>query len=350
MPRRPAPGPLDVAFSLILHRAMPFSPPGRHAAMRARLGWGPNRPVSQSEAGGLVGLSHQRVAQLERRVLDVLVVTGPPPSLLLALEVLRDRAPCTSAVAALALYTERVTGEVFHPAGVLVAAAAAGAACSVEMAALEAGRTAVVPVGSSTRQAAVAAAACRRLAGIGVLRLSRLFSEEGTLSELEAEAALHGVHRVGRTGDVLWWRDDRSSMLVRPVQRMLAALGPLPVERLVHGVARNWRYRRRDAVPDAESLTAYLECQLAYRHGRDGRWELSGLSGTETAELLLLEDRVVLRLLRGSLSGEASRRELLTALAATGYAPSGLPLLIGTSPLLVRVGSGRYALTATGLD
>lgn len=346
MPRRPAPGPLDVAFSLILHRALPFSPRSRHEALRARLGWGPDRPVGQREAGARIGLSHQRLAQLERRVLDVLAATGPPPSLDRALELLVEKAPCTSAVAATALYAERVTGEVIHPAGVLVAAAAAGAACRVEITALAAGRTAVVPVGSSTRQAAVAAAASRRLAGIGVLRLSRLLAEEGTLSEVEAEAALLGAHRVGRTGDVLWWRDDRSSMLVRPLQRMLAALGQLPIERLVDGVARNWRYRRRDAVPDRDALTAYLAAQPAYRQGRDGRWALSGFSRTETAELLLPEDQAALRLLWGRPSREASRRELLAALASIGYARSGLPLLIGTSPLLVRVGSGRYALTA----
>ncbi len=179
MPRTPAPGPLDVALSLILHRALPFSPPARHDAIGARLGWGPEPPVSQSEAGARVGVSHQRVAQLERRVLDVLAATGPPPSLLLALELLADRAPCTSAVAALALYTERVTGEVIHPAGVLVAAAAAGAVVPVEMATMAAGRTAVVPVGSSARQSELVAAANRRLAGIGVLRLSRLLEEEG---------------------------------------------------------------------------------------------------------------------------------------------------------------------------
>jgi len=75
---------------------------------------------------------------------------------------------------------------------------------------------------------------------------------------VEVEAAFLGAHRVGRTGDVLWWRYDRSSMLVRPLQRMLAAFGQLPVERLVDGVAtRNWRYRRREDVPDSHALTAY---------------------------------------------------------------------------------------------
>ncbi len=42
---------------------------------------GAQPPFGQREADALVGLSDQRVAQLERRVLDLLAATGPPPSL-----------------------------------------------------------------------------------------------------------------------------------------------------------------------------------------------------------------------------------------------------------------------------
>jgi len=340
MPATPAPGPLDVAFSLILHRALPFSPRGRHGAIRARLGWGPQPPVGQREAGALIGLSHQRLAQLEHRVLDMLAATGPPPSLLLALQLLADRAPCESAMAALALYAEGITGEVIHPAGVLATAAAAGAASPVEMAALEEGRTAVVPAGSGARRAVLVALARRRVTEVGVARLGRLLPRVGPLSELEIDAALRSDERVGRTGDVLWGREDRGSMLVRPLERMLAALGSLPVEKLVDGVARRWRYRRPDDVPDAQALTAYLAGQGAYLREEDGRWSLAAPAAAE--ELLLPEDKAVIELIRDSPAGQVPRREIAAALVAAGYSPNSLTLLIGTSPVLLRVGHAWY--------
>lgn len=342
-PRTPAPGPLEVALSLVLHRALPFSSAKRHAAVRARLGWNPNPPIGQRAAGALIGLSHQRLAMLEHQVLDVLAATGPPQSLLRALDVLAEMAPCDSATAALALYTDRTTGEIIHPAGVLVAAGAAGVRAAVELVELAGRRTAVVPAGSAARRAAFIALARGRLAELGVLRLSRLLPEIGPLSDLEVDVALdhvRGGDRIGRTGDVLWWRDDTSSAVVRPLQRMLAGCGPLSAHSLAAGVARHWRYRKPDDAPDAQALDTYLAAQTAYRRGEGGRWSLRSPKTVDA--LLLPEDRAVIELIRTSPTGQVSRQHLVVAMAAAGYSLSGLPLLVGTSPLLVRVRYGWY--------
>ncbi len=342
MPRTPAPGPLDVALSLVLYRAVPFASSRRYGALQARLGWGPAPPVTQRNAAALLGVSPQRLAQLDDRVLDVLATTGPPPSVLRALDVLASMAPCESAQAALALYGEGVTGEIVHPAGVLVAAEAAGVRAPVEMLQLPERRTAVVPVGSAARRSELAAAARRRLKECGVVRLDRLLVEAPALSTLEVDAALGEAPGVGRTGDVLWWEHDATTPLVRPLQRMLAALGPLSAESLVAGVARHWRYRKPDSVPDAEALTVYLTGQPAYRRQEDGRWSLRW---PETAERLLLpEDRAVVELVGASATGQVSRRQVAGAMVAAGYSPNSLTVLIATSPLLVRVKLGHYAV------
>ncbi len=262
MPRTPAPGPLDVALSLVLHRALPFASAKRHAAVRARLGWGHNPPVGQRAAAGLLGLSHQRMAMLEHQVLDVLAATGAPLSLLRALDVLAELAPCDSATAALALYSQRTTGEIIHPAGVLVAADAAGLQTAVELVELAGRCTAVVPAGSAAQRAAFIALARRRLAELGVVRLSRLLPGFGPLSDLEVDVArdqVPGGGRIGRTGDVLWRQDDTSSAIVRPLQRMLAGCGPLTADSLAAGIAQHWRYRKPDNVPDRETLARLLQ-------------------------------------------------------------------------------------------
>lgn len=344
MPRTPAPGPLDVALSLVLHRAWPFASSERHAALRVRLGWGPDLPVGQREAGARIGVSHQRIAQFERRVFDVLAASGPPRALLKALGFLSRMAPCESAAAALALYVEGVTGEIVHPAGVLVAARAAGVPVLVEMLQLGNRRTAVVPAGSAARRTAFATLARRRLNEVGVVPLSRLLRETGALSEIEVDAALmeRGLpEKVGRSGDVLWGRKDASSAIMRPLQRMLAA-GPLTAESLAAGVARHWRYRKPDDVPDAESLNVYLAGQPSYRRQGDGRW---ALRSPETAEgLLLPEDQAVVELIRASPAGQAPRRQVAAAMVAAGYSPKSLTILIGTSPILVPIAVGRYGL------
>lgn len=146
VPSTPAPGPLDVALSLILHRAHPFAGTERHRLLRARLGWGPDAPLSQKATATAFALSHQRVAQLERWVRDLLAATGPPPSVVRAMELLAAMAPCGGAEAALALYMERLTREVVHPGGVLVAARAAGLAVRLELIRYDDLRTAVVPI------------------------------------------------------------------------------------------------------------------------------------------------------------------------------------------------------------
>lgn len=345
MPRAPAPGPLDVALSLILHRALPFASAKRHAAVRARLGWGHNPPVGQRAAGARIGLSHQRLAMLEHQVLGVLKATGPPPSLLQALDILVERAPCDSATAALALYSERITRDIIHPAGVLIAADAAGVEAAVEFVELSNLRTVVVPAGRAARRAALVALAKGCLANLGVVRLSQLLPEIGPLSDLEVDTArdqVRGGERIGRTGDVLWRRDDTSSAIVRPLQRMLAGCGPLSVESLAAGVARHWRYRKRDDVPDAEALDVYLASQPAYIQEASGRWSLH--SPKPADELLLPEDRAAIEAVRTSMTGQVARRHLVEAMVAAGYSRKGLPLLVGTSPLLVRVRYGWYSL------
>jgi len=345
MPRTPAPGPLDIALSLILHRALPFASGKRHAAVRARLGLGQDPPISQRAAGARIGLSHQRMAMLEHQVLDVLAATGPPLSMLRALDVLAEVAPCDSATAALALWCERTTEEIIHPAGLLVAADAAGLQPAVELVELAGRRTALVPAGSAAQRAAFIALARRRLAEVGVVRLSRLLQGVGPLSDLEVDVArdqVRGGERVVRNGDVLWWGDDTSSAIVRPLQRMLAGCGSLTADSLAAGIAQHWRYRKPDDVPDREALDVYLAGQPAYRRMAGGRWSLRS---PETAdELLLPEDRAGIGVIRTSPTGHVARRQLVEAMVAAGYSGKGLPLLIGTSPLLVRVGYGWYGL------
>lgn len=344
IPQTPAPGPLDVALSLVLNRALLFAAAKRHAAVQARLGWGQNPPIGQRAAGALIGVSHQRLAMLERQVLDILAATGPPPSLVRALAVLTELAPCDSATAALALYTQRITKEIIHRAGVLVAAEAAAVQAAVELVDYGGRHTAVVRAGSAARRTEFIRLARRRLAELGVVRLSRLLAETGPLSNLEVDVARDhvGFERIGRTGDVLWWRDDTSSAVVRPLQRMFAGCGPLAADSLAAGIAQHWRYHKPDDAPDAEALHIYLAAQTAYRHGDGGRWSLRS---SETAdELLLPEDRAVIGVIRTSPTGQVPRRQVVEALADAGYSPNGLPLLIGTSPLLVRARYGWYAL------
>lgn len=145
MPRTPAPGPLDVALSLVLHRAHPFAGTERHRLLRARSGWGPDPPLSRQATAGLFELSHQRVAQLERYVVLLLAATGPPASVVRSVEMMSAMAPCGSAEAALALYTEQLTREIVHPGGVLVAARMAGMTVGLELQRGDDKRTAVVP-------------------------------------------------------------------------------------------------------------------------------------------------------------------------------------------------------------
>lgn len=238
-----------------------------------------------------------------------------------------------------------LTTEIIHPAGVLVAATAAGVKPAVELLKLMGRRTAVVPAGSTTRRAEFLSLVKRCLAEVGVVRLRRLQPQRDALPDLELDAAidiLPAGQRIGRTGDVLWRRDDTSSAIVRPLQRMLAGCGPLAADSLAAGIAQHWRYRKPDAAPDAEALDVYMASQPAYMREASDRWSLRS---PETAdELLLPEDRAVIAVIRTSPAGQVSRQQLILVMTSAGYSEKGLPLLVGTSPLLVRVRYGCYGL------
>ena len=235
-----APGPLDIALSLLIHRAFPLRP----AAIDIARSWlGLHDPAAASSATAVAArhsISRQRVQTVLRELHTAAATSPPPPALLEAAALLAGGPPARStADRTLGLLEVGITGVPLHPATVLAAA---------RLFRLEAGFTLRGPApGTALITAAHLAAydtAPRRLQVIahrrGLVSLNDLAGEQP-----HAVVKLALGDAPGLAGHDGWyWTVPDQSPLSRVIGRMITVCGPLPPDQTATAPGgRSWPAR-----------------------------------------------------------------------------------------------------------
>ncbi len=334
-PAVPPLGPLDVAVSLLLHRAFPFNETAQ-ALLQRRLGWPVSMPCTQTEAAAAAGVTQQWVARLEQQLSTLARTVGPPVSLTAAVQLLADGETLSSQEAASTLLQARLATTPIHPASLRwVAEHLFGV--PVGFTTMGSGEEQLV-VPDALRQPVerlpvVAKAMARRY---GIAGLGQLADEVG-VPETAAAALLQLHGDFGVEGDD-WWRapDASGGQLPRALARMLA-VGPQTLGDLREGLAIVLRYHQHARLPTRHQLTAYLRSQPVYRVEGDVVRAVEplrpGLTGTDRAMLRAFEQQRV---------DELPVSALYAALRAAGYGGKGAAHLVQMCPVLRRMGYGRY--------
>lgn len=338
-----APGPLEVALSLVVCRVFPF----RGKAIGICLAWLNLCPAPGGCGTAAVAARHQvsrtYVQTLLRCLRAAAAASPPPPALTGALRLLQAGAPTrTAGQAATALAGAGLTGGAIHPITVLRAAGLFGLEPGLVLRPSGSGSGGTVVVGQPyvTRYDTAPAIARRAARSRGLVRLDTLAAG---LPDAELVAALHGQPNLVVSGDWCWLSPD-VSQVARVLGRLLTVAGPLPVGEVLSVLHRATRHEpaRTAGIPDAV-LGAYLRSQAAYRLDADR----VGLLRPAPA-LLNRTDRVLVAAFWAAGTDRLPTGELVRALNAHGQSTGTAQAMLSISPLLHQVRLGVQALRGTG--
>jgi len=338
-----APGPLEIALSLVVYRAFPF----RGKAIGICLSW-LNLPPAPGGCGTAAVADRHQVSRsyvqtLLRCLRAAAAANPPPPALTGALHLLQGGAPTrTAGQAATALAGAGLTGSAIHPITVLRAAGLYGLEPGLILRPSGSGSGGTVVVGQpylaryDTAPAIVRRAARRR----GLVRIDTLAAG---LPDAGLRASLHGQPNLVVFGDWCWLSPD-VSQVARVLGRLLTVAGPLPVGEVLTVLHRATRHdeARTAGLPDAV-LTAYLRSQAAYWLDADR----VGLLRPAPA-LLNRTDRALVAAFRAAGTDRLPTGELVRALNARGQSTGTAQAMLSISPLLRQVRLGVQALRGPG--
>jgi len=234
-----------------------------------------------------------------------------------------------------------VTSGVLHPATVVEAATWFGLPATAVMYRLLDGSGLVMP----TRCLLVVSLAQRRIRATcharGIVPFAVLVSRAGRDRELVGRLVA-GDPRMRCLGGEVWLAPDRGRNIVSHGVRRMLAFGPHAVTELRAGVQATMYGRpRQGRPPSVEALAAYVASQPKYVV-REGVARRRRGVPPEPART----DAAMVAAFRAARTREVTTAQLHHGLAAAGFSRPGFSLLIKRSPILRRVGYGRYTLRA----
>ena len=245
----------------------------RLTSILARLGWSGKPPITLDQAGQMLGVTRERLRQIENKVKRRLP-TGPAfvPALSTAITVLAEAAPIEVGKAAETLKERRISRDAFAPESVIAAANDLGLDVPLAIASVK-GLRMVISAAKSANMSLILKISCKKAGASGVVNsvdvAARVALTAGTnCSSDEVSEILSASPRFRRLIQDWFWATDLPAgrnRLVNVCRRMLSITAPISLTRLRDGVRREYRHRnitdpgRFDLqVPSADVMRAFL--------------------------------------------------------------------------------------------
>lgn len=349
-PSTPAPGQLDEAADLLVRLAL-FDRPDAVRMVRLRYGLGPHAgraPITEPVAAAAVGWAGRVPTEVAlTRLREAARNGGPPASLLSAVAVITEALPATAPLLALLLREAGCTAAVLDPRSVVALAALWGVpAPRLHLVRRRAGSGEVL-LCTGRRPPVESEAVAETVRRAGALPLTQALRLPGWPKHWDERRRLDllGAWELHQPGSPVVWDQRRPGRLLRPVQRLLAACGPLPPADVLAGLrrARHATPRLEPGLPDPGTLLGW-----AAEHpglAVDGGQLKVRPAGSDEERLLTPADRVLVAALRGRPAG-ARTAELLRLLVAAGCSRSrdAASTILNLAPYVVPVVRGTVAL------
>lgn len=264
---------LEHALSDLLERCTSYRAERRDALL-ARFGWTGMPPVTLEEAGQRLGVTRERIRQLENSVKKKL---PPGPVLLPALEramaQLATAAPIPVADAAKYLQTHGISDRPFSPESVIAAGEILGLDCEIEVTESKGVRM-VTTVGRTSHLSRILRLSRRKSGATGVVncadvaaQISRESSSKCSVQDVQAVLKASPTFR--QLDEYWFWATDLPSgrnRVVNMCRKMLSVTSPISVRRLRDGMRREFNFRNSSScgrlnltVPPTAVLRSFLD-------------------------------------------------------------------------------------------
>lgn len=337
----------------------------RRNAISRRLGWSGKPPRTLEATGRELGLTRERIRQLQSNVLKRLPKAHAVflPALDSALIALTELAPISDK-AAIALTAERgYSKSGFHPAAIIATADVLNHEHALQRSCVKGAyfvTTRYVDV-----QVRALSSMARRLAGangaFSIFHAKRECAKLGAdIDEARIRSLLGSIPGfISLDSGRDWWRatglPDGRDRLVNLSKKMLSVASPLSVKAIRDGVARAYRgrassnshYRDSLAVPPVVVLQSFFEHHegfsvdnslVSYRTLLDYKNELS------------VGERVLVEILRSCATGALDRATLARGALEKGLGEASFGQVTSFSPVLERVDMGVWKVRGVAID
>ena len=353
--------PLDTAMREYL-RGLSGQDGDRLEALMRRLQWdGSARRHKGEEAATLLGVSRQRIQQLEAKAVKNRPVHPVfMPALDKALDVLAVKVPIAADAAARLLRDEQLSTVPFHPSSLLKVAEACRHNSPIKLERVF-DKEMVVALPERNFSAKVLQVAQRQAtqaAASNVTRVAERLRADGIeISEEDVERLLRLYDGIEFLDGGWFWFPDRPNDAVRNISRkMLSVTTPLAVSILREGIKRAFRFRQSSAPrlrsmplpPPREILTAYYRAHPDFVLHEDGTVR-SVLPLDYRIELGPTE-QVMVTVIRGSPAGVMDRQSFGDACVERGVNPNTLWTMATYSSVMEHLGTSLWTLCGTIVD
>lgn len=346
--------PLDLALRQYVS-AQSETTGSRLDALLARLGWGDKPALTLQEAADMIGISRERIRQLQAKLADN-VPSHPVliPALDRALDCLAQAAPIAADEAANRLRAEGISGIPFHPANVLAAAELCRRAATYTLQGIK-GRVCVVTDATLASSDRIVTIATRRACAAGAT----------SVEDVVAAAAQEGIDIGAREvrelilplagaafldGDWFWMprvRPDRNR-LYNVTRAILSVVSPVDVATIREGARRKYRLREAGVVPPRSVMATLLKAQQTF--SVDAAGLVSSVRPLDYRQELGTAEQIIVEVVRASPTGILDREDLARGCEARGVKPSTVGVMTCYSPILEHLGTDMWALRGTRVD
>jgi len=338
--------PLQEELDQIVDAALEASASGR-TAVKLRLGFGGELPMTLSRAGDSVGLTRERVRQLEKRFTDAIAGSKAwTPVLDKVLKVITNAAPASVDDAGKLLSDKGLVRGSFAIESLLSAAQLFGRDAGFEYD-REAG--VIFRDGSGMSPRLVSSEARRLTTHWGAATVDALAAELADRGDGDVDAALLRV--LLETVPNLQWLDDEKewfwvkgtnrNRLLNQVEKIMSVAGSIGIGELREGVGR---FHRMGGFRPPREVLARL-CEQSGLYSRDGDLIAEGPDLRPWDEVLgkTVEGRIAEALFE---YGPVMRRDDLERIvvAERGVNRSSFYVYLGYSPIIARYAPGVYGL------
>lgn len=332
----------------------------RRDALLARLGWSGQRPLRLVAAGRMLGVTRERVRQIEEQVRASLPAKPTyVPALMRALEVLAQAAPVDTHRAAQLLKERSISRAPFSPDSVL--AAAADLHLDVPIKLSQAGSLRVVVGAAVGADVTTTLSSVRRMigrAGMGCVEdvAADLASRGAHCTPEDVKRTLSGTQGYRLLGGSWYCVADLSEHrdgVANACRDMLSVAGAMSVTCLWEGVKRWWTFRNVRAgtnrpTPSVDVLRAFLEAHPGFRIDDEDRARPA--RRLDYRSQLRPAERTMVEVLRSAPGGVLDRTTLTNQCVSRGVGSDTVSVELTYGCLFVHVAVNAWALRGTDVD
>lgn len=335
----------------------------RLRALIDRFGWGGEKSITLEEAGQRLGITRERLRQLQEKVSNRLKALSYPvfmPALDRALQALVEASPLRVEAAAKLLQTKGITRREFHPE------------CAIA-AALECGRKPPVQLQTIKNRMIVAAAeipfadtilrcAYRQAHASGASNVSEVVAEL-TAQKLTVEES-NVRHILREFSDVEFVEDDwfchrprnpERDRLRNTTRKMLSVTAPIDLGVLREGLRREYRYRGNRGVngwmllvPPRSVLLAYYKAHPEF-NVEDGE-QVKPIVPLDYRAELALNDSILVDVLRSSPACVMDRASLASECLRRSMNVNTFNIYLSYSPVIIQLATDVWSLRGVRVD